>query len=174
MKIKDWICNGNDCSKCKYCWEIKTSYEYDEWDCGCYIKGEDFDDKPCHLINPFKWIIGTLARRKANYYMAHEWDGYLEFMEDSNAKDEKLGELFLSKVLKGRVICWKDKDGNLTECNTQSIIQYNVWEVRSEYDDFAHPIIYKKLRTEWKELIQKTCKRFYMRTIGKIVPYLHG
>lgn len=174
MKIKDWICNGNDCSKCKYCWEVKTSYEYDEWDCGCYIKGEDFDDKPCYLINPFKWIMGTLAKRKANYYMTHEWDGYLEFMEDSNAKDEKLGELFISKVLKNRVICWKDRNGTLHECETDLIVKNNVWEVRSDYDDFAHPTEYKKLSTEWKELIQKTCKRFYKRTIGRIVPYLHG
>ena len=174
MKIKDWICNGNDCSKCKYCWEVKTSYEYNEWDCGCYIKGEDFDDKPCYLINPFKWIMGTLAKRKANYYMAHEWDGYLEFMEDSNRKDDKLHELFMSKVIKDRVICWKDRNGTLHECETDLIVKNNVWEVRSDYDDFAHPTEYKKLSTEWKELMQKTCKRFYKRTIGRIVPYLHG
>ena len=174
MKIKEWICNGNDCSKCKYCWEAKTSYEYDEWDCGCYIKGEDFDDKACYLINPFKWIIGTLAKRKENYYMAHQYDGYFEFIDDLRRKDDKLCELFMDKVIKDYVICWKDKDNVLHECNTDAVIKYNVWEVRTEYDEFAYPKIHKKLNAEWKELILKTCKRLYIKTVGKIIPYLHG
>lgn len=174
MQIKEWICNGNDCSKCKYCWEVKTSYEYNEWDCGCYIKGDDFDEKPCHLINPIKFILGTLSKRKANYYMEHEYDGFVEFMEDSGKKDDKLHELFMDKVIKNHVICLKDKDGRLHECDTDFVVKHNIWEVRSRYEDFAHPIEYKKLSTEWKELIYKTCKRFYMKTIGRIIPYLHS
>lgn len=174
MKLKEWIYSGNDCSKCKHCWEEKTSYEYDEWDCGCYIKGQDFDDKPCHLINPVKYILGTLAKRKVNYYMEHEYDGFAEFAEDIEQKDNKMSELIIEKVIGDHVVCWKDKDGVLHECDTKMLIKNNAWEVRLEYEDFAHPIEYKKLKTEWKELIQKTCKNLYARTIGKIVPYLHG
>lgn len=174
MKIKDWICDGNDCSKCKYCWEVRTSYECYEWDCGCYIKGEDFDDKPCHLINPFKWLMGELAKRKMNYYITHEWDGFLEFSEDLDKKNNKMHELIMSKVISDKVLCWKDRDGTLHECDTDLVVMRNAWEVCSDYDDFAHPTEYKKLSTEWKELIHKTGKRFYIRTIGRIVPYLHG
>lgn len=172
-KAKEWICNGNDCSKCKYCWEVKTSYEYDEWDCGCYIKGEDFEDKPCYLIKPLKIVLGELSKRKVNYYMDHQYDGFVEFMEDLERKEDKLHELFMSKVIKDCVICWKSQDGTLHECNTDSLVRHNIWEVRSEYEDFAHPIIYKNLSTEWKELIVKTIKRLYKKTLFRIVPYLH-
>jgi hypothetical protein len=174
MKLKEWIKNGNDCCKCKYCWEERTSYEYNEWDCGCYIKGEDFDEKPCYLINPFKWIIGTLKKRKANYYMKHEWDGYIEFMEEQEEREDKLHELFMNEVIGANVICWKDKDGILHECNTESFVRYDIWKVRSKYEEFAHPVEHKKLSTEWKELLQKTCKYFYKRTVGRIIPYLQG
>lgn len=174
MKLKNWICDGNDCSKCKYCWEEKTSYEYEEYDCGCYIKGSDYDEKPCHLINPMKFILGTLAKRKANYYMAHKWDGFAEFIEKSDKMDNKLSELFISKVIGKHSICWKDSSGKLHELDTKSLVETNIWEVRLEYEDFAHPIEYKKLSTEWKELIKKTCKCFYRKTIGRIVPYLHS
>lgn len=174
MKLKDWIHNGNDCSKCQYCWEVKTSYEYEEYDCGCYIKGEDFDEKPCHLINPFKFILGKMYTRRAKYYMEHEWDGYFEFMEDIEQKNNKMSELIMDKIIGDHVICWKDRDGALHECNTEAFIKDNAWEVRTGYEEFAHPIENKKLSTEWKELIQKTCKRFYMKTVGKLIPYLHG
>lgn len=174
-KLKDWICNGNDCSKCKQCWEARTSYEYDEWDCGCYIKGDDFDMKACHLIEPFKSIIGFLQKRKADYYMAHEWDGFVDFMDDLEDKDNKMYELFMNKVLgENYVICWKSSDGSLNECNTESFVKNHIWEVRSEYEDFAHPVVHKKLSTEWKKLIKKTMQTFYNRTIGRIVPYIVG
>lgn len=173
-KINDWISNGNDCSKCEYCWEARTSYEYDEWDCGCYIKGPDYDNKPCHLINPIKNILGALSKRKANYCTEHEYDGFVEFMENSDRKDNKLHELFIQKVIRNHVICWKDDAGELHECDTELMVRNNVWEVRTEYENFAHPIEHKKLRTEWKELMQKTCKKIYMKTLGKIVPYLHS
>jgi len=173
MKIKEWLCNGNDCSKCKWCWEVKTSYEYDEWDCGCYIKGEDFDDKPCYLINPFKAILGTLSQRKAEYYLAHEWDGFMEFSEDLDRKNDKLYELVMEYLIGENAICWRDKDGGLHEYDTKQFVKTNIWEVRSQYEDFAHPIIHKKLSEEWKELIAKTFKRFKQRTIGRIIPYFY-
>lgn len=177
-KLKEWICYGNDCSKCKYCWEVKTSYEYDEYDCGCYIKGQDFDEKPCRLVKPIRFIlgetIGRLSSRKANYYMSHEYDGFVEFAQDLDEKNSKMSELIMDKIIGDHVICWKDKNGELHECNTEEFIKDNAWEVRSGYEDFAHPIVHKKLSTEWKELIQKTCKSLYMQTIGRIIPYICG
>lgn len=171
-KVKNWICNGNDCAKCKYSWEARTAWDCDEWDCGCYIKGEDFDDKPCHLINPFKFIIGTLKMRAAHYYEAHSWDGFMEFSEEMETKNEKLKNLFIEKVITCHVICFEASDGELIKCNTESVIGNNIWEVRTAYEDFAYPD--KTLSQEWKELISKTLKRLYARTIGRIVPYIHG
>lgn len=173
-KLKDWIHNGNDCSKCECCWEVKTSYEYDEYDCGCYIKGQDFDDEVCHLIKPARFLLGVLAKRKAEYYSKHEWDSYFEFMEDLDKKNDKMHELIMDKIIGDHVVCWKDKDGGLHECNTEEFIRYNAWEVRSGYEDFAHPTVYKKLSTEWKELILRTGKMIYQRTIGRIIPYIVG
>lgn len=172
-QLRDWICNGSDCSKCKWNWEVRTSYEYDEWDCGCYIKGQDFDDKPCRLVNPLKAILGILSKRRAEYYREHEWDGFLEFSEDSDKKDEKLYELFMEYFIGKNVICWKDKDGGLHEYDTSRLVRTNIWEVRMQYEDFAYPISHKKLREEWKELLIKTLRRLYRVTIGKIIPYLH-
>ena len=84
-------------------------------------------------------------------------------------------ELFMKKVLgENHVICWKSSDGSLHECNTESLVRHNIWEVRSGYDDFAHPVVYEKLSTEWKKLIKKTMRTFYNRTIGRIVPYIVG
>ena len=40
-RIWHWYIKGEyHCDKCPYCWEERTSYEYDEWDAGCYIKGD--------------------------------------------------------------------------------------------------------------------------------------
>lgn len=66
--IKNWIKCGNDCEKCQYCWEEKISNKYDEWDYGCYIKGLDYADKACYLINPFRHILGRLKLRKGRKY----------------------------------------------------------------------------------------------------------
>ena len=44
---------------------------------------------------------------------------------------------------------------------------YDFWRIRSEYEDFAHPFVYKSLRTEWKELIRKTFNTFF----DKLKPY---
>lgn len=65
MKFINWIHYGNDCSKCKYCWESE------EWGCGCYIKGYDFEKKPCRLIGPVKRILGFLSKQKVDNHMNH-------------------------------------------------------------------------------------------------------
>ena len=81
MKIIDWIQCGNDCEKCPYLWEEKTSYEYDEYDCGCYIKHDLYDEKPCHLLMPVRAVLGFFAKKKAEYSEAHMYDGIEDYYE---------------------------------------------------------------------------------------------
>lgn len=169
-----WLINGNDCYKCKLLHSWRTAWDCDEYDCACDIRGMDFEDNPCYLIEPFKSIKGFWAKRRNSYYESHEYDGIVEFMEDLDKKDEKMKELIMSKVLKGYVVCMKYGDGTLHECNTELVVEHNAWEVRSGYEDFAHPVVHEKLSTEWKKLIKKTMRVFYNRTIGRIVPYIVG
>ena len=171
-KIKDWICNGNDCEKCKFCWAERTSYEYDEWDAGCYIKGEDYDEKPCHLINPIKHILGTLAKKKDNYYRNHQYDGFLEFSEEQDRKDNEMRELINKHIIGDYILCMRYSDGTLHECNTESIVHNNAWEVRHDYEEFAYPYVREKLSTEWCKLIKKTLKCLYNKTFGRLIPYI--
>ena len=76
MDLLKWVKEGNDCGQCKYCWEQRASYEYDDWDCGCYIKGSGYDEKVCHLIEPFKTVLGEMAKKKADMLNA-ERDAFI-------------------------------------------------------------------------------------------------
>lgn len=173
MNLLKWLREGNDCSKCKYGWCCRTSYEYDEWEGGCYIKGEDYDEKACYLISPFKEILGELGKKKTEYYWAHEWDGIGEWYEKNEREKEKLSDLIRQKIIGvDGVLCWRDSEGNLVERDIDGALFDGVWEVRHEYEEFAHPFEYKKLSTEWKELILKTAKVLLRKTFGRLKPYV--
>lgn len=164
----DWIKNGSDCEKCKWCWESCTSNENGtEWDCGCYIKGSDYDEKPCRLINPLKFIIGWKRKKKNDYYFSHEYDDFGEWFEKDQEKLNAMKEA-LKETFEGKVICHKCADNSFLEYNTEGILDGAAWEIRNKYDPVAHPIENKRLRQEWKELISKTWKRF----TGIFKPYL--
>lgn len=152
------------CDKCPFSWEERTSYEYDEWDGGCYIKGSNLDES-CRLLPPFRFAIGTIMKKKSDYYFNHQYDGYGEFSEREQAESDKLKELLKEYVLR-TPLYRKDCAGEYWEATDDSLF-YDLWRVKSEYEEFAHPVIYKTLRQQWKDLINKTFSRF----ISRFKPY---
>lgn len=156
----DWIKNGTDCEKCKWCWEECSHTDCGtEWDSGCYIKGSGYDEKPCRLINPFKFILGWIRKKKDSYYFGHEYDGFGEWYEEDQAKTKAMKKA-ITNSLDDRVICFKGLDDTLHECNLDLFLNDAAWRVRDKYDSVAHPFENKRLRQEWKELIVKTWNRF--------------
>ncbi len=164
-KLLRWFRYGNDCEHCPYGWCKRTSYEYDEWDGGCYIKGDDWQDEPCRLLPPYKNIIGFFKKRKAMYFENHYYDNYPEYCQHSESLDEKLKEL-IDKYMLRYGLYYKLGEGEYTKVENCDMF-YNFWRIRSEYEDFAHPFVYKSIRTEWKELICKTFNAF----VDKFKPY---
>lgn len=160
MIIVKWLKNGNDCSMCKWCWEDCISNENGtEYDCGCYIKGLDFDEKRCYLVNPLKWIYGKIIKRKHDYYFAHQFDGLFDFYEKEELERKKMKEV-LAEVLNCKYIVRENADGRKEEIDIEHILQNYVWKIRDEYEEYAHPFVYKTLWKQWKELIIKTCRKF--------------
>ena len=70
-KLINFIKHGNNCNNCKAYYCEKTSYEYNEYDVFCLIKGTNYNK--CFLIPPFKNIILFFKKRKYNYYQNHQY-----------------------------------------------------------------------------------------------------
>lgn len=166
MGIVKWFKCGNDCTKCSYCWEERTSYEYDEYDAGCYIKGSCYDDKRCYMLPPLRFLIGSIKKKKSEYYENHEYDDFYNWVIENEKKQDKFNCL-IAEAFKAYSLCWKDEDGKLHESNKEAIINDAAWRIRSEYEEFAYPVIHKKLRSEWRELFVKTYNSF----VDKFKPY---
>ena len=157
------------CDSCPYCWSERTSYEYDEWDAGCYIK-EDICDT-CRLLPPFRWIIGYPKKRKAQYYEIHQYDDFAEWAEWDLEKTEKLKELIHDKMLKDYVVCAKDDEGNYFELNTDvesfHSIYYECSNIVSEFEKFVKYHDSKNSRGPWKTAFKYSWDKF----INKFKPY---
>lgn len=162
-KAFKWYIRGEyHCDKCPYCWS-EWSYEGDG-DAGCYIYGDLRDT--CRLIPPIRTIIGWPTRKKANYYFTHEYDGFAEWNEKEEAKRENFNEA-VKNFIGNYYICWKNEDGTFCPIDKDSYINYNAWEIRRDYEEFCNPFVVKTLRSEWKDLIAKTWRKF----IGIFKPY---
>lgn len=164
-----YILGRYHCDSCPYCWSERTSYEYDEWDTGCYIK-EDICDT-CRLLPPFRWIIGYPKRRKARYYEIHQYDDFAEWAEWDHEKTEKLKELIHDKMLKDYVVCAKDDGGNYFELNTDvesyHSIYYECSNIVSEFEKFVKYHDSKNSRGPWKTAFKYSWDKF----INKFKPY---
>lgn len=149
-KIKVWIREGNDCSRCPACWEdIMDNENGREYDCGCFINGSKFDEKPCRI--PF--LLRFILCRRRKYLNNHHYDGIYEWYQKGE-EGENIIETALTKEMDG-FICWKDGDGTLHEYNQEMKIGDITWRVKSEYDDFLiEPR--KSLWQKWKLLIAET------------------
>lgn len=162
--IDRYIKGKYHCDSCPYGWECKTSYEYDEWDAGCYIKGE-LDDG-CRLLPPFRFLIGSIKKKKAQYYENHEHDEMGEFFEQQQIKDAEFEQLLINFIGSSE-LCYKDENGVFRPINTYQYINNMAWRMRHDYDEFAHPIKHIPLRKRWIELIKSTFTMF----INKLKPY---
>lgn len=155
-----WYIKGEyHCDKCPYGWEEKTSYEYDEWDAGCYIKGDIRDT--CRLLPPFRWVVGYLRKRKYEYLRSHEYDDYEEWQDRQNAREEKMCEL-LNKFLKNLELCAKDGEGNYYQINKEIHIDQENYRIRYEYEDFIAEQEAKAspYQNPWKKAILWTWHKF--------------
>lgn len=162
-----WYIKGEyHCDKCPYAWEERTSYEYDEMEAGCYIKGDIYDT--CRLFPPFRWIVGSLRQKKAKYYFNHEYDDFPEWHEKEEAKREKMIEL-LNKFFDGYDLCWKDSEGEYHPINTELHIKDEAWRIRYDYEDFLKEQEAKEnpYQNPWRRAIVWTCQRF----VGFFKPY---
>lgn len=146
--IREWLKNGNDCSKCECCWEDWGAY-HEDCDCGCHIKGYEYDTTRCYLIAPLR----RLLMRRVRYFQNHEYDGYLQFTERQNTEREKCREA-IAGMLNGCVICWKSADGTLHECNTEMIIIQESWTVQEALKPEYQPPL--KITQRWKSLLHDT------------------
>lgn len=160
-RIWHWYIKGEyHCDKCPYCWAERTSYEYDEWDAGCYIKG-DLPDGACRLLPPFRYVIGSLRKKKAEYYHNHLYDDFPEYMQEQDAKTEKIIEL-IEKLIGEFEICWKNENGIYMPIDTKAHLRYEAWRVRSDFEDFLREIYAKKnpYQNPWKKAVLWTWERF--------------
>lgn len=166
-RIWHWYVKGEyHCDKCPYSWEERTSYEYDEWDAGCFVKGDICDT--CRLLPPFRWVIGSLRKKRAGYYFNHQYDGIEEHHEQWELSNEKIQEL-LANFLKGYDLCWKDSKEEYHPINKEGYIRYEGYRVRCDYEDFLREQEekYNPYQNPWKKAILWSWNRF----IGFFKPY---
>ena len=159
-RIWYWYVKGEyHCDKCPYSWEERTSYEYDECDAGFFVKGDICDT--CRLLPPFRWVIGSLRKKKAEYYFNHEYDDFPEYAKEQDGKEQKFNEL-LNGFLCGYEICWKDEKGEYHPINTALHIQYESYRIRYDYEDYLAELQAKKNKPQnpWKKAILWSWQRF--------------
>lgn len=154
-----YILGEYHCDKCPYGWEEKTSYEYDEWEAGCYIKGDICDT--CRLLPPFRWIVGSLRKRKLEYQYAHQYDDFAEYVEEIERKETKFKKL-LDDFLCGYELCWKDDEGKLNPINKEWYIKQEAWRIRYGYEDCLNEEEAKRnpYQNPWKKAILWSWNRF--------------
>jgi len=73
--------------------------------------------------------------------MAKEWEGFADFMELSEKKDNALIQA-IKEVLfsENKVICSKSKNGELYELNLDNVLENHCWEIRSKFEELLETI----------------------------------
>lgn len=156
MKIKEkfrnfvkWYIKGYyHCDKCPYSWEERG---LEDVDAGCYIKGDICDT--CRLLPPFKNLIGHFKKNKYMYWENRRYDGCEEWFDEECRKQEIFNDILL-EILKDYDIFCKN---NVCE-DRHDFVQGVGFELRSKYEEAAHPVVIKRLKTKWKELIGETAQ----------------
>lgn len=166
MNIIRWIKHGSDCEKCKWMWETCYSNEDGtEYDCGCWIKGVNYDDTYCRLVNPVKFIVGCCCKKKTEYWEEHQYDECLEWYEKDQKNDEAL--LVILNQYLGKYDFYVKHGEEFNKVDLNKLLGNEVTWIRSDYEEVSHPIVHKSIATEWKELIIKTWNAF----LDKFRPY---
>lgn len=164
-----WYVKGEyHCEHCPYCWE--EHYWEGDCDCGCIIRGDIRDT--CRLLPPFRFLIGWPRRRKAEYWASHQYDDVGEYYERVELSEQVLTKELLKMLNRYEVVyhpAWSDvlEDENGEKkwektivMDKKEVVAGAVSQIRMEYEDAAHPFVYKSLKQEWKELIKKTWNKF--------------
>ena len=146
MSLINWMKSGNNCEKCPACWE---SYSCDEWDAGCHVKGDLYDEKVCRL----PLFVRKLFVRRAKYFYAHEYDGIYEYHIAQEEKENKC-RAAIEKMLAEYVVCYKDSDGELREYTGDVISYSGLSDVIESCTPEFKPS--PTIQQQWKELTKQT------------------
>lgn len=126
--------------KCENCEAMKNmSYEYQEWECvlgmeECEFKNGSYGCK--HKAKTIKKMLEDMYEARAK-----EWEGFADFMELSEKKDNALMKA-IKEVLffENKVICNKSKKGELYELNLDNVLKNHCWEIRSKFEELLEDI----------------------------------
>lgn len=126
--------------KCENCEAMQNmSYEYQEWECvlgmeECEFKNGSYGCK--HKAKTIKKMLEDMYEARAK-----EWEGFAEFVELSEKKDDALMQA-IKEVLfsENKVICCKSKDGELYECNLDIVLKNHCWKIRIKFEELLEDI----------------------------------
>jgi len=126
--------------KCENCEAMQNmSYEYQEWECVLGMEECEFKDGSYGCKHKAK----TIKKMLEDMYeaMAKEWEGFADFMELSEKKDNALIQA-IKEVLfsENKVICSKSKNGELYELNLDNVLENHCWEIRSKFEELLETI----------------------------------
>lgn len=156
--ILNWIKNGNNCDKCKWFCENRCETECGtEYDCYCLIKGDRYDNG-CWLVNPFRYLIGRVHKKRNDYYMEHEYDGIGEWYEQQQKNEKALADA-IKEELKDFECYRVYSNGDKAKKDINEYIDSVTYRVVDKYENVAHPVVYKGLTERWKEVLEYTWKR---------------
>lgn len=153
---KYYIKGDYHCDTCPFCWGGEYLPGCDDYDdAGCYIKGELRDT--CRLLPPFRFLLGWGRRKKALYYLNHQYDDMDEWYCEEYRKDRAVMEI-LEPYLGDLATIQNPEFMEQGEKSPSSLI----YGIRHELEDALIPVKYVPLKTRWKELIKETWNRFLM------------
>ena len=154
------------CENCKYFVDTSmTTQEGTEYDGFCLIKGSDIDSC-CKLIPPLRHLLGWIGTKRQDYDYERQDVEYVKYSIKQQAETDKLEGLIKDYVYNGDLYI-KYSGGKIIPIDPNTFFD-SIYDVKREYDDFAHPTIRKTLRQEWRELILKTLNKW----IDPLKPFL--
>ena len=118
-----------DCEHCPLSWE---EWGCDDVDAGCYWYGDlDYGGIVCRLPYFIKNILISLKLKK----MEGRFDGIVEWYASEEKKNDALIQAIREEFLCNKLLCYKDEDGILHECNTDLILIQTAWKIRNRYNE---------------------------------------
>ncbi|MBQ6053006.1 MAG: hypothetical protein IJL30_06975 [Clostridia bacterium] len=149
---KYYIKGEYHCDTCPFGWEERG---LEDADAGCYIKGEIQDT--CRLLPPFRFLIGWGRRKKALYYLNHQYDDMDEWYCEQYRKDQAVMEI-LEPYLGDLATIQNPEFMKPGEKSPSPLI----YDIRHKLEDALIPVKYVPLKIRWKELTKDTWNRFLM------------
>ena len=170
-KLINFIKHGNNCNNCKAYYFEKTSYEYDEYNVFCFIKGSNY--KKCYLILPLKILF--FSSKNVNIIIVKITNMIMSLISYNKSKNEKKT---IANIIKKHILttdyneqlflCYKHNNTYYPYCT--DYIQDKAIFIKEDLNNFYNPSI--SLKTKWKNLIKETFALLYKKTLFKIVPFI--